>query len=71
VWPGIATERIGKERNAEEIARQITLTREGLPPGMAPGQIQWSRKALMRDQGGVNELLERGVYSEAAELPHR
>jgi uncharacterized lipoprotein YddW (UPF0748 family) len=71
VWPGIATERIGESRTAGEIARQITLSRQGLSPDMVPGHIQWSMKALMRDQGGVDEILQREVYSEPAELPRR
>lgn len=71
IWPGIATERIGNSRPAEEIARQIELTRQGLLPEAAPGNIQWSVKALMRDQGGIDTVLQREVYSEAAELPRR
>jgi len=71
IWPGIATERIGKSRPAEEIARQIVMTRQGLAAEAAPGNIQWSMKALMQDQGGVGEVLQREVYSERAELPGR
>lgn len=71
VWPGIATERIGKSRPAEEIARQIALTRQGLASEAVPGNIQWSMKALMQDQGGVDEVLQREVYSERAEPPGR
>jgi uncharacterized lipoprotein YddW (UPF0748 family) len=71
VWPGIATERIGKPYNVSEIARQIALTRQNLPANAEPGNIQWSMKALMHDQGGVNEVLGRDVYGERAELPRR
>jgi hypothetical protein len=28
-------------------------------------------KALMRDQGGIDEVLARDVYSERAEAPRR
>jgi uncharacterized lipoprotein YddW (UPF0748 family) len=69
VWPGIATERIGRARPAQEIAQQIELTRQDVPAGTAPGNIQWSMKALMRDQGGIDALLKHGVYSERAVLP--
>jgi uncharacterized lipoprotein YddW (UPF0748 family) len=68
VWPGIATERIGSERPAREIVRQIELTRRDTP---WPGQIHWSMKALMRNQGGIDRLLESGPYAEKAQLPPR
>jgi uncharacterized lipoprotein YddW (UPF0748 family) len=71
IWPGIATERIGKPYRAQEIAQQIELTRENLPADGAPGNIQWSMKALMRDQGGVDAILGTQVYRERAELPKR
>ena len=68
VWPGIATERIGSRRPAREIIRQIELTRRGVS---WPGHIHWSMKALLRDQGGIDELLTRGPYAEkAAPPPH-
>ena len=59
IWPGLATERIGPARPASEIARQIALTRQGTSQ---PGHIHWSMKALMRDLGGVDEVLKRDVY---------
>lgn len=71
VWPGIATERIGQARPAQEIAQQIALTRQDLPGDAVPGNIQWSMKALMRDQGGIGAVLQRNVYAARAELPHR
>jgi uncharacterized lipoprotein YddW (UPF0748 family) len=63
VWPGIATERIGAQRPAREIADQIELTRRGTD---APGHIHWSMKALMRNTGGIDELLKSEVYRDAA-----
>ena len=66
VWPGIATERIGSKRPAREIIEQIALTRRGTS---SPGQIHWSMKALMRNQGGIDDLLEVGPYAQKAELP--
>jgi hypothetical protein len=71
VWPGIATERIGKPYEVQEIARQIELTRKDLPANTEPGNIQWSMKALMHNRGGVDEVLSRGVYGERAEPPRR
>ena len=66
IWPGIATERIGTKRPAREIIEQIELTRRGTN---SPGNIQWSMKALMRDQGGIDELLRKGPYGEKARVP--
>jgi uncharacterized lipoprotein YddW (UPF0748 family) len=66
IWPGIATERIGSKRPAREIIEQIELTRRGTS---SPGQIHWSMKALMRNQGGIDNLLEAGPYAEKAEVP--
>ncbi len=66
LWAGIATERVGKKRNATEIANQIDITRKMRG---ADGQIHWSMKALMRNQGGVSSLLERRVYDDLALIP--
>ena len=66
IWPGLATERIGSKRPAREIIEQIELTRRGTS---SPGQIHWSMKALMRNQGGIDNLLKAGPYAERAELP--
>jgi uncharacterized lipoprotein YddW (UPF0748 family) len=65
VWPGIASDRIGSQRPASEIARQIALTREETA---APGHVHWNMKSLMRDQGGIVGLL-RGAYRETALVP--
>jgi uncharacterized lipoprotein YddW (UPF0748 family) len=67
VWPGIATERIGPERPAREIISQIELSRRGTN---SPGHIHWSMKALMRNQGGIDDQLRGGVYAEKASVPH-
>ena len=68
VWPGIATERIGSKRPAREIISQIELTRRG---ANSPGQIHWSMKSLMRNQGGIDDLLRESVYAEKAKPPPR
>lgn len=64
VWPGIATERIGSTRPAQEIINQIALTRRGTN---SPGHIHWSMKSLMQNRGGVADLLRRGPYAERAD----
>ena len=68
VWPGIATERIGSKRPAREIIEQIALTRRDTS---SPGHIHWSMKALLRNQGGIDNLLRAGPYDEKAALPPR
>ncbi|HEY2712174.1 MAG TPA: family 10 glycosylhydrolase [Chthoniobacterales bacterium] len=68
VWPGIATERIGAKRPAGEIIRQIEVTRENTS---SPGHIHWSMKALLRNQGGIDRLLEAGPYRESVDTPIR
>ncbi|MBA2434196.1 MAG: family 10 glycosylhydrolase [Chthoniobacterales bacterium] len=68
VWPGIATERIGAKRPAREIVEQIALSRRGTS---SPGHIHWSMKALLQNQGGIDNLLQAGPYAEKAEPPPR
>ncbi len=68
VWPGIATERIGSKRPAREIVEQIALTRRGTS---SPGHIHWSMKALLQNQGGIDNLLRAGPYAEKADIPPR
>ncbi len=64
VWPGIATERIGAKRPAQEIINQIGLIRRGTN---SPGHIHWSMKALMRNQGGIADRLREGPYAGGGE----
>jgi uncharacterized lipoprotein YddW (UPF0748 family) len=63
VWPGVATDRVGASRPAQEIIDEIELTRRGTT---APGHIHWSMKALMQNRGGIAESLRTGPYSEKA-----
>lgn len=84
VWPGIATERIGAQRPAQEIIRQIGMTREvpvlpaggnrvagaqGGAPIADPGQIHWDMRSLMRDKGGIDALLRDKTYKSTAVVP--
>jgi uncharacterized lipoprotein YddW (UPF0748 family) len=66
IWPGIATERIGKKRSAREIVEQIELTQRGTS---SPGHIHWSMKALMQNLGGIDGLLTTGPYQQKAAPP--
>jgi uncharacterized lipoprotein YddW (UPF0748 family) len=66
LWPGIATDRIGPNRKAQEIESQIVLTRTD---SAAPGHIHWSFKGLARNTGGIADLLTRSVYAQPALIP--
>ena len=68
VWPGIASDRIGATRPAQEMIEQIALTRSGTN---SPGHIHWSMKSLMRNQGGIADKLRAGPYAERAGGPER
>jgi uncharacterized lipoprotein YddW (UPF0748 family) len=66
IWPGIASTRIGARRPAQEIINQIALTRKG---GGVPGHIHWSMKSLMKNQGGIADLLKTSANAEKAAKP--
>jgi len=67
LWPGIATDRVGDQRPASEMQKQITLIRE-LSKGY-PGHSHWSADSLINNQKGVQKLLSRTVYKEPALVP--
>lgn len=67
IWPGIATERVGSNRPAQEMVKQVNLTRS--ISGARPGHIHWSMKALLKNQGGVAEELRKTSYTQAAQVP--
>jgi uncharacterized lipoprotein YddW (UPF0748 family) len=66
LWPGMSNARIGDARPATEITKQIAITRK--QPG-ATGNIHWSVKSLMRNQGGITDLVSKEVYTEPALIP--
>jgi uncharacterized lipoprotein YddW (UPF0748 family) len=66
VWPGLAVDRIGKDRGAQEIVNQLALTRRA---GPAPGQIFWSGKNVFSDRGGIAKLLRSTAYADTALVP--
>gem|GEM_PF-7124243 len=59
LWPGIASDRIGKERNASEIGRQIAIIRNLLDN---PGHIHWSFSSLQENRKGIADLLKKDIY---------
>ncbi|HEX8097961.1 MAG TPA: family 10 glycosylhydrolase [Pyrinomonadaceae bacterium] len=68
VWPGNAVYRIGttQQFTAAEILDQIRATRERSEP---PGNLFFSMKSFLKDQGGINGLLKSGPYREQALVP--
>ncbi|MHA3772918.1 glycoside hydrolase family 10 protein [Verrucomicrobiota bacterium sgz303538] len=66
LWPGIATDRIGKERPASDILNQISLTRKTL---QAAGNIHWHFKSLVNNLGQISDQLSNTLYSEPALVP--
>ncbi|TAG10862.1 MAG: hypothetical protein EAZ42_02260 [Verrucomicrobia bacterium] len=70
VWPGIATSRIQSSedpgRPASEITRQIQTSRK--IGGASNGQLHWSVKSLVRNQGGIAKQLG-SVYTQPVAVP--
>lgn len=67
LWPGLFTSKlIDNVWPADEIVRQIEITRGA---GDAEGNIHFSMKALLRNEGKLAETLQRGLYAEAALVP--
>lgn len=70
VWPGIATSRINSSedpgRPASEIINQISLSRS-IGKNWA-GQLHWSMKALMNNQGGISTALTK-AYTQPVAIP--
>lgn len=66
LWPGDAVSRIGPKRPAEEIINQIQLTRkqEG-----ASGSTLWNFKPLLKNSGGISDLLQKDVFAKPALIP--
>ncbi len=67
LWPGLAVDRIGKDRNASEIASQIALLRK--IGGSASGHILWSESHFRSNKGGIRSLLAESVYRGPALIP--
>ena len=66
IWPGLAVDRIGPNRDAQEIVNQLALTRRA---GAGPGQIYWSAKNVLGDRGGIAKLLHSAAYADSALIP--
>lgn len=66
LWPGDAVSRIGPKRPAEEIINQIQLTRK---QDGASGSTLWNFKPLLKNAGGIVDLLQKDVFAKPALIP--
>lgn len=66
LWPGDAVSRIGTNRPASEIVNQIRLARQ--QPG-ASGTTHWNFKPLLKNSGGIADLLQKDVFAKPALIP--
>ncbi len=65
LWPGMNTANVGGKWKADEIVRQIQITRR--QPG-ATGHIHWNMRSLM-NSASLDTALERNVYLQSALVP--
>ena len=66
LWPGTATAKIGDERPAADILKQIELTRSAIP---AAGNVHWHIKSLIENLGAVSDKLTNDPYAQPAIMP--
>ena len=67
LWPGIATDRVGDQRPASEMTKQIDLIRK-IKKGY-PGHAHWSADSVIKNQKGVQTLLKKKTYAALAIVP--
>lgn len=68
VWPGLASERVLKDRQPYEILKQISYTRTRINY-MPPGHIHWNFSALSKNQGKLSDLCAQRAYQDFAIVP--
>lgn len=62
IWPGMNSSKVGDDRFAGEILRQISVLRErGLR--MTPGHFHWNFAALDKDRGKLGTLTKERAYN--------
>lgn len=67
LWPGIATDRVGDQRPASEMEKQVSIIRDSKTG--YPGHSHWSANSLITNQKGVQKLLKQTVYKSPALVP--
>jgi uncharacterized lipoprotein YddW (UPF0748 family) len=68
VWPGMASERVLKDRQPHEILKQISHTRMR-GAYMPPGHIHWNFTALAKNKGTLADLCVERAYQNLAIPP--
>ena len=68
IWPGMASERVLKDRQPFEILRQISHTRIRIQY-MPPGHIHWNFTALKKNLGTLADLCAQRAYQDYALVP--
>ena len=66
LWPGLDISRVGRSRDAEEIASQITSTRR---QATDDGNILWGVRALTENRLGLSDVLGTKIYNHPALAP--
>ncbi len=68
IWPGMNTSKIGDDRGAGEILKQISVLRER-GALMTPGHFHWNFGALDKDLGKIGTLSKQRAYPTRALQP--
>ncbi len=68
IWPGMAVDRVGKDRGPAEILRQISVVRERAAI-MPPGHFHWNFGSLAKNTLKVADLTQSRAYQVRAIPP--
>lgn len=68
IFPGMAADRIGRDRGPGEILRQISVVRERQRQA-PPGHLHWNFGALFDDKGKIGTLTKQRAYQTIAIPP--
>lgn len=68
IWPGMAVDRIGKDRGPGEILRQISVVRERAAL-MTPGHFHWNFGSLAKNTMEIADLTKSRAYQLKAIPP--
>ncbi len=68
VWPGMASDRVLRDRQPYEILKQISHTRSRIAY-MPPGHLHWNFSALAKNKGKLAELCSQRAYQDFALVP--
>lgn len=68
IWPGVASDRVLKDRQPHEILKQISHTRMR-GNYMPPGHIHWNFTALAKNKGTLADLCRDRAYQSIALPP--